>query len=121
MKKAFTLVELIAVIVILGIIAIIAFPAIDTTLKESRQKAYQENITRIENAAARYSVSHDLNYTEEYQTIELNDLKTAGLLTSEDIVNPVNDSVMNGCVLYRWVTATNQYEFKYSETCTIPE
>ena len=121
MKKGFTLVELIAVIVILGIIAIIAFPAIDTTLSESRQKAYEDNIVRIENAAARYSLKHDLEYTEEYKTIELNDLKNAGLLNAEEIVNPVDDTVMNGCVLYRWVTSTKQYEFKYSENCTIPE
>jgi len=121
MKKGFTLVEVIAVIVILGVIAIIAFPAIDTTLKDSRQKAYQENITRIENAAARYSLNHDLGDIEEYQAIQLNDLKTAGLLTSEDIINPVDDSVMNGCVLYRWVVETKQYEFKYDETCTVQE
>ena len=119
MKKAFTLVELIAVVVILGVIAIITFPAIDTTLKDSRKKAYEENIVRIENAAARYSLKHELEYTEEYKTIQLDDLKNSGLLAAEDIINPVNNKAMNGCVLYRWVIATKQYEFKYSETCTI--
>lgn len=121
MKKGFTLVEMLSVIVILAVITLIAFPAIDNTLKESREKAYQQNIENIEKVAVTYSVTNDLGYNSEYQILSLQTLKNAGLLKDEDIVNPTNDSVMTGCVLYRWITVSNQYEFKYSENCTIPE
>ena len=121
MKKGFTLIEVLGVIVILGIIAIITYPAIDNTIKESREKSYQENVKSIESAAVTYSVSTDLGYNTEYQALELQTLKDAGLLKDKDITNPINNNVMAGCVLYRWITASNQYEFEYSETCTIPQ
>lgn len=121
MRKGFTLVEVLAVIVILGVIALIAYPAVDNTIKDSREKAYLENISNIEKAASTYSVSNDLGYSEEYKTIDLQTLKTAGLLNDKDIKNPTDDSVMQGCVLYKWISATNQYEFKYSEQCIIPK
>ena len=121
MKKGFTLIELLAVLLLLGIIALIAYPAIDNTLKDSRQKAYLENIKNIEAASLSYSISNDLGYSEEYQKLELQTLKSAGLLKDKDIKNPVNDSVMQGCVIYRWINNSNQYEFKYSEECVIPE
>ena len=39
MKKGFTLIELIAVIIILGIIALIAIPTVGNVINESRQRA----------------------------------------------------------------------------------
>lgn len=121
MKKGFTLVEVLGVIVILGIIAIITYPAIDNTIKESREKAYQENIKNIEDVAVTYSVSNDLGYNTQYQKLDLQTLKDAGLLNDKDIVNPIDNSVMTGCVLYRWIESSNQYEFKYDENCVIPQ
>ena len=121
MKKGFTLIEVLGVIVLLGVIALIVYPAIDKTIKESREKAYLENIRNIEEVALTYSTSTDLGYSEDYKKIELQTLKKAGLLNDKDIQNPVDNSVMQGCVIYRWVTSSNQYEFKYSEECVIPE
>jgi len=121
MKRGFTLIEVLGVIVLLGVIALIAFPAIDNTIKESREKAYLENIRNIESVAMTYSVSQDLGYSAEYQKLQLQTLKDAGLLKDEDIQNPVDNSIMKGCVIYRWISASNQYEFKYSAECVIPE
>ena len=121
MRKGFTLVEMLSVIVVLGIIALIAFPAVDSAIKDSRQKAYDKNVEFIEKSATTYSVTNDLGYSEEYKTLSLQTLKDAGLLKDEDIINPKDGTVMSGCVLYKWVTGTNQYIFEYSATCTIPE
>lgn len=120
MKKGFTLVEVLAVIVILGIIMLIAYPAIDNVIKDSREKAYQENINRIEEIALTYSTTVDLGYSETYKTLDLQVLKNAGLLKDEDIKNPVTDTNMTGCIIYKWISDTNQYDMKYSETCEIP-
>jgi len=121
MKKGFTLIEMLSVIVVLGIIALIAFPAVDSAIKDSRQKAYNQNVEFIEEVAITYSVTNDLGYSEEYKTLSLDTLKDAGLLKDEDIINPKDGSVMSGCVLYKWVVSSNQYYFEYDPTCTIPE
>ena len=59
----FTLVELIGVIIILGVIALITFPIIDKTIKNSKQQALERIIDNIEESAYRYSVENDIGYS----------------------------------------------------------
>ena len=116
MKKGFTLVELLAVIIILGIVALITFPIVDNSIKNSKQAALERTIGSIEEAAHNYSSQNNLGYPEEEKAISLDELKSSGFLTS-DITNPVTNEEMTGCVLYRWDEAHNQYVFRYDEEC----
>ena len=116
MKKAFTLVELLGVIIILGVLALIVFPIIDKSIKSSKEKALQATIASIEDAANKYSVDHDLGYSTVYNKIGLNELVNSGYLKDE-LINPVTNSKLNGCVLYKWDEEYKQYEFKYDESC----
>ena len=119
MKKGFTLVELLGVIIILGVIALITFPIIDKSIKNSKQQALDRTIDSIEEAAYRYSVENDIGYSTEYQTLQLSDLVSKGFL-KENITNPVTNEQMQGCVLYRWDDTNNQYIFEYDEECEVP-
>lgn len=119
MKKGFTLIEVLGVIVVLGIIALITVPVIDNLIKDSREKAYQQNKDYILHTALQYSSEYDLGYSSDEKTLALQTLKNAGLLEDKDIRNPINDTVMRGCVKYRWKDATNQYEFRYEENSTL--
>lgn len=56
-RKGFTLVELLAVIVILAIIMIIAIPAVLQTMNLARQKTFKEYITKVYTAAQTYQVA----------------------------------------------------------------
>ena len=53
-KKGFTLIELIAVIVILALISLIVFPAVNSMIKNSKEKAYNVQIDEIIDAAKNY-------------------------------------------------------------------
>ena len=121
MKKGFTLIEVLAVVALLGVIALIAYPAVDKAIKDAREKSYNESINHIIDTAYLYSSSTDIGYSTSYQALPIETLKNAGLLRNEDLKNPINDDVISGCVMYRWVTAKKQYEFKYSADCTDPE
>ena len=44
MKKGFTLIELLGVIVILGILAVIAVPVIDSSINKNKENLYQTQI-----------------------------------------------------------------------------
>ena len=118
MKKGFTLVELLGVIIILGVIALITFPIINKSIKSSKEKALEQVINNIEKAAYEYSISNDIGYQTFYNKIELSTLVNAGIL-KDNIINPVTDEQMQGCVLYKWVEEYKQYEFKYDEECSI--
>lgn len=50
MRKGFTLVELLAVIVILGVIMVIAIPSVLNTLTVAKQKTFVEYVSRIHQA-----------------------------------------------------------------------
>ncbi len=116
MKKAFTLVELLGVIIILGVLALIVFPIVDKSIKQGKEKALQSTINSIEDAANKYSVEHELGYSTNYNKLDLNELVNNGYL-KDDLINPVTNSKLNGCVLYKWDEEYNQYEFKYEDPC----
>ena len=115
-KKGFTLVELLAVIVILAVIALIATPIVKKSIANSKNQALKETINSIERAAYNYGYQNDIGYDTNYKKLTLDELISKGFLKG-DIINPVTNEKMNGCVLYRWNETNNQYEFKYNEEC----
>ena len=56
MKKGFTLIELLVSIAILGLIMMIAVPKIGDVINESKNNAYLETVSTIENAAQLYRI-----------------------------------------------------------------
>lgn len=93
-NKAFTLVELLGVIVILGIIAVITVPLVQRTIVDNTNKAYEEQVMSFEKAATNYVAGDIYNMTKcqtEECTITLRELQEKGLLPSGDIKNPKTD------------------------------
>lgn len=92
MKKGFTLIELICVIVLLGIIAMIAIPTINTAINNSKEKAYNEQIALIEDTAKTYTSKHSLKLPNQTNgsklCVSVAEMQKDGLLTSEAIQNP---------------------------------
>ena len=88
MKKAFTLVELVGAIVILGIIAIIAIPFVEGTLKENKEKAYFAQIESIKESTKNWAANNTKLLPElgETYTITLKDLQDGGYIG--EVTNP---------------------------------
>ena len=132
MKKGFTLVELLGVIVILGLIAMIAIPTINSAINSSREKAYDEQINTIVESARTYMSKNSLKLPDQTNgnscSISVATLKSAGLLDSDDIENPMykkNSTEekkkfenFNGKVI---VTFTNKkYKYEYVNSSSVP-
>lgn len=103
MKSGFTLVELIMVIAILGIVALIAVPTINTIISDSKDKAYDEQISLIEKTAKNYMAMGDNSIylpksSESSYCVSILMMKKAGLLSKDIIKNPKNKKEMNGAV-----------------------
>lgn len=95
-KKGFTLVELLAVIVILGVLLLVAVPAIQTVMRESREKAAKDNALMVikafetcsmANEGARCNDSQASDYFEGPTTVEYTG---ASATTAEKIVIKFN-------------------------------
>lgn len=116
MKKGFTLVELIAVIIIIGIIAMITFPIVNNSIQKSKEKALERTIDNIISASYNYSIKNDLGEYHYDKPLDIKTLIDSGYL-EDKAINPVNNEELEGCVLYRWDESNNQYEFKYDIEC----
>lgn len=117
MKKGFTLVELLTVIILLGIISLIAVPMVTDQISLAQEQAYQQNVVSIEDAARRYGTTNMLGYSTVEQKLELSTLISAGILDEKDLKNPKTKKQMTGCVYYKWNESNNIYEYRYDPNC----
>lgn len=58
MKKAFTLIELIAVIILLGIITLIVYPNVNDAVADSKHRALEQTIDNLKHVAYTYTVEN---------------------------------------------------------------
>lgn len=115
-QKAFTLIELLGVIVILGLLALIIYPVVNNVIQNNKGKLYNENISRIEKVAYNWSLENDnlLSKDEDY-TLTLAQLKQGGYLKDEEIKNVKTGEALTGHINIHWKDESSQFEFKYVE------
>ena len=119
-KNAFTLIELLGVLLLLAIIALITFPIIDKILTSAKEEAYNRQKDNIIEAARLY-VTENGNYNTSQKQLSFQTLIDAGFLKDGDILDPRDSSkTMPGCILYNWSDSKNQYIYEYSEECSLP-
>lgn len=121
-KKGFTLVELLAVLVILGILALIIFPSVSDTLEASRKSAYEKQVKVLETAAEKWGTENiELlpdNFSGEVLAIDFNTLYISGQITEYPVIDPRTGEVLEGCILATYNNQYKQYEFNYSSVTT---
>ena len=119
-KKAFTLIELMAVIVILSIIVVITTPVIFNLVSSVKDELSKEQKQIIENAARMWGVKNlsvDNNKNPIYnsrvkKSITIDELKTAGFLEKKDIKNISEEDINNAGVC---ITYNNQFIYEFTE------
>lgn len=117
-EKAFTLIELLAVIVILAVIALVAVPTVGRIISQNKEKAYQNQIFEIERATEGFvaeNISEILPDDTTSAKLSLTLLKERDVVEDKDIINPKDGSKMNGCVTVS-MDENGQFHAKYSET-----
>lgn len=115
-KKGFTLVELIATIIILAVISMIAFPIVNVTIKNNKEKLYKSQLKEIEEASEKWAYSNiDMLPGEgETVTITILELKKAGFLPL-DIRDPRDSELLPNDMEVTITLNNNIYTYDVNE------
>lgn len=114
MKKGFTLIEVLTVIIILGVLSLIIIPNVMTIVDKKQKDLYKAQIKEIESNAKLWAETNlnflsKTNAGDEY-TIYLGQLKLAGF-TSKDIKNPINDECFSNDTPIKLTILENSIEY----------
>ena len=119
-KKGFTLIEIMAIIILLSVISIIIYPVINNTISKSKDDLYDqqiEELVRLSNAwvagnaidlVPKEGFTYDLTFEE---------LATQGYIVEKDIINPKTGEVFPGCMKVTYNSVDSNYNVSYDEAC----
>lgn len=111
-KNGFTLIELIAVLVILSVVITITVTIVGPIISGSRDDLLENQKHNIEEAAKIYYLKEG-NLDASNSCVNVSDLISKGYVESSEILNPKNNEPMNGSVKITY--SSNQYKYKYQE------
>ncbi|MCM1370425.1 MAG: hypothetical protein NC181_00835 [Clostridium sp.] len=116
--KGFTLVELLAILIVLGLIVIIIVPVVSNTISASSESLYEEQIKYLEEQAKKWSIKNleKLNEESDFSyCLTVETLLNENYITNSKVINPVTKEEMKGCINITYDTEYNQFNYKYQE------
>lgn len=120
MKKGFTLVELLAVIMLLGIISLIAIPSIGKILGRSRQRALEGVKEELIKATKSYTADNldllPLN-DGEYICVNVDTIRNSSYITNDEIIDPTTEEPLVGYIKVTYLMKYNNYNYEYALSC----
>lgn len=133
MKKGFTLIELMGVIIIVGMVGLLVIPTVDNVMRTSKQDTYQIQLKTIREGAKNWATDHIESLPEkegEKITLQLGQLKQAGKV-DKNIKNPLQNKPFpddllitityhNGLYLYEVLEDSGTESFIYENRDYMP-
>lgn len=98
-KKGFTLAEVLAVIVLMGILVTIAIPTINTITNNINKRLFNTKKELILTSAEKYAKDNKEFFTDGSMTVTIDDLVKAGYVEIDAKNNENGCTNINGCVI----------------------
>lgn len=111
MNKGFTLVELLAIIVLIAILSSIATVVIKNVLKDSKTELTEIQKKYIEEAAEQYYIREGMN--KNVTCVSVSELLEKEYFNAEEIKSPKTEENMTGSV--KIIENANQYSYEYQD------
>jgi len=115
-KNGFTLSETLGVVVLLGLIAVITIPILETSMDNSKQALYNDQISYIKSGLENWSNANIFMLPEvgDSATLTLGQLKQTGNAEYK-IVNPKNNKCFSNESLVSIINNNGSYEYEITE------
>ena len=85
-------------------------------VQKNKIKSYNRQVNGIVEGAKNWGIEYEKTLSETDDTfITLNQLKETGYLENKELINPVTDEVMNGCVVASYYYEYQQYIYNYHD------
>lgn len=113
-KNGFTLIEILAVITIIGVVSLITMPVVQKNITKSRQQAYNNQIENIIKAAKDWSSENLSNLPEnndEKLNISLEMLMSLGYV-EDNLINPITDKYFSPDTVITIKRVNNNYQYQ---------
>ena len=117
-QKGFTLVELIAVVAILGLIALVVYPAVGSVIRNAREETYKDQVDVIIKAAKEWSVKNATKLSDDgsIYSLPVETLTTEGYITNDEVKDPRDSSKnLEGIVEIKYNNDTKSYDYTYND------
>lgn len=115
MKKGFTLVELLGVIILLGVIALVITPAVDKTIKKGKVEAFEKTKENILAGAQNWASDNRMILPEkdnDFITITIKELKQEGYLDYE-LRNPKTKKCISNNVELSVTRKSENFDYSF--------
>ena len=122
MNKGFTLVELLAVIIILGVLTLVTVVSVNPILKDAKKGLSETQINNIEEVASLYYIKYgvgldDFELENPKDCINVSELIETGYIENDEITNPKTGEKILGSVKVTY--NSNNYIYEYQDNaCT---
>ncbi len=116
-KNAFTLIEVMIVVFLLGLVAVFIVPKINSIINENKLKICNDIVKTIEDAAENYTykntniVDEEIDINGKYE-ITILKLQQSGLLDT-NIIEPFHNSEISTSNIVIITKVDNQYIYEY--------
>lgn len=112
-EKGFTLIEILAVVVILGVVSLITMPVVQKNINNSKKQAYETQIDNIERAAKDWA-SENLSYLPDKEgssiSITLYTLMSLGYIDN-NLVDPITEKYFDTETVISITRKNNNYKY----------
>lgn len=120
MKKGFTLIEIIAIIILLSVIALIVYPVVNGIINNNKDKLYDKQIEELRRHTKSWVTENldSINLIDGYtRNVTFQELYEAGFITDSDVKNPKTSESLSGCMTIVYDSSITGFNVTYNENC----
>jgi competence protein ComGC len=121
LKDGFTLIEILAIIILLSVLALVTYPIINGVINDSRKDLYDKQIDELERHTRTWISENveSLELVDGYsRNVTFEELKNSGYIQESSVINPKTNEPLSGCMTINYSDEITGFNVYYNEKCS---